>query len=227
MRREMLVRMEENSGWGEAGWGKAAERLRRVDAYASASTVMASPLPLLRQVRLNILTDRKFLILPTPQLQKGFGLLDPAKIPPPKRSFAVGNNPGNDFAGKIPYQGEPKVSIDLIVTDALAVGTNGTRLGDGRGFLDLQYAILEALGWLAPKVEVAAVVEEMQICEDLPMEEGDVRVHWIVTPSRVLPTSWKGLASSRIFWEKLTPRDIKRNDALFFLNRRLNSGAIA
>jgi 5-formyltetrahydrofolate cyclo-ligase len=137
----------------------------------------------------------------------------------------VGNDPRNPFAKKLPYQGTRKIRVDLIVTDALAVGVDGSRLGDGRGFLDLQYAILDALGWLSPNVQVAAVVEEARIRDALPMEEQDIGVHWIVAPGRIVATALRGRASPRIFWDKLSRRDIKRNDALFFLDRSRGPGA--
>ncbi len=201
-------------------WGKAAEKLRRLPVYKSARIIMASPALALRQVRINILADRKRLVMPTAGVQKGFVRVDPEGIPLAKRVFAAQMDPRNPFAAKIPYGKPLKHPIDLILTEALGVAEDGSRIGEGEGHLDLQYAILLSMGWLSPTVQIAAVVEEQQIHPTaLPMEPTDVAVHWIVTPQRAFQTSLTGTPAPDILWERLSPKQVRRNDALFFLNR--------
>ncbi len=179
--------------------GKAAEQLRRVPAYRKARTVMVSPSPLLRQVRLNTITDRKRLILPTPGLKDGFLRTIPLFISPRNRNVAIQPRPGNPWALRIPYDQPMETPIDLIVTECTAAGLDGSRRGDGAGHFDLQCAILASLGWLSPS-------------------------HWIVTPAGALSTGFRLHRVPGLDWGSLVDRDIRRNQALFYLFRKLCPG---
>ncbi len=228
LRQEAFDRCEERPAEERRdGWGKAAERLRRIDSYRTARTVLAPPVASLFQVRLNVLTDRKRLVMPSPGLQKGFLLVDPGRVPLKDRIQAVQPGPRNSYAAKIPYASVKGPSgdaparttaINMIITEAVAVGMDGSCLGDGQGHLDLQYAILGTLGWVDERVQIAALVEECRVRESVPMEPTDVGIHWIVTPERVLRTSCTALPSTGIVWSMLTRKQIKRNDALFHLH---------
>lgn len=198
--------------------GKAAERLRRTPVYRSSKRVMVTLDRSLVQARINVLTDLKKLFMPTRALKDGFLTVDPQKIiPPRKRLLAVQPHPGNAFAERHPYDVNLEPPIDLIVTDAWAVGRDGTRIGDGQGHLDLQFAILCELGWLHSCLKVMALVREDQIHDSVPAETHDVGVQWIVTPEAVFPTSLSQSTCAGIIWERLTGRQIKRNSALFYL----------
>ncbi|MFP5213316.1 MAG: 5-formyltetrahydrofolate cyclo-ligase [Acidobacteriota bacterium] len=199
------------------GWGKAAERLRRTPSYRNARTVMVSLGSALHQVRLNALTDRKMLILPTPGLQNGFVLLDPGKIPPQKKNLAIRLDQRNPYPQKIQYGKPMSHPIDLIVTDALAAGRDGSRIGDGKGHLDLQYAILFALGWLAPQASVSAVTD--RLLDSVPMEDTDVGAQRIVTATETVETGREDLPTLGVVWDRLAMKTIRRNDGLFFLYR--------
>lgn len=208
------------------GTGKVAERLRRIPLYGSSRRVMVTLDRSLVQVRLNVLTDRKKLFMPTRALKDGFLTVDPqTSIPPRRRLLAVQPHLGNAFAERVPYDLDLEPPVDLIVTDALAVGRDGTRLGDGRGHLDLQFAILRELGWLDSCVQVVALVRQDQVHDSVPAESHDIGVHWIVTPDAAFPTSPSQYTCPGIMWEALTVRQIKRNGALFYLHARERSSA--
>ncbi len=204
--------------------GKAAEQLRRVPAYRKARTVMVSPSPLLRQVRLNTITDRKRLILPTPGLKDGFLRTIPLFISPRNRNVAIQPRPGNPWALRIPYDQPMETPIDLIVTECTAAGLDGSRRGDGAGHFDLQCAILASLGWLSPSFEVAGIAHEDRICSALPMKPTDMSIHWIVTPAGALSTGFRLHRVPGLDWGSLVDRDIRRNQALFYLFRKLCPG---
>lgn len=204
--------------------GKIAERLRRTPPYKSSKRVMVTLDRSLVQVRLNVLTDRKKLFMPTRALKDGFLTVDSQTIiPPRKRLLAVQPYPGNAFAERAPYDVNLEPPIDLIVTDALAVGRDGTRLGDGQGHLDLQFAILRELGWLHSCNWVMALVHEDQIYDTVPAEPHDIGVQWIVTPDAAFPTCLDQSTCRGIIWEHLAVRQIKRNSALFYLHMRERS----
>ena len=201
--------------------GKAAERLRRTLPYRESRRVLVSLDRALVQVRLNVLSDRKKLVIPTRAMKDGFLTVDPEEsIPPRKRLLAVQPHPGNAFARKNRHDVPLEPPIDLIITGALAVGRDGTRLGDGQGHLDLQFAILRELAWLHPQVQIMALVTENQIHASLPIEAHDIGVQWIVTPDGTIPTSLSKPLSPGVIWERLTQRQIKRNSALFYLRNR-------
>ncbi|MCE5242921.1 MAG: 5-formyltetrahydrofolate cyclo-ligase [Syntrophobacteraceae bacterium] len=205
-------------------WGKAAENLRRIPPYAGARTVMVSLHPALRQVCLNLLNDRKRIVLPTPGLQKGFVLLDPAAIPPSKRLPAIQMKLKDPSLVKLPYHKPMKEPVDMIVTESLAVTRDGKRMGSGEGFLDLQAAILHALGWTSPELRVVTIVQEDQLVESLPTEDTDVDIHWIVTPRQVMEAFRGVFSGGGILWENLENRAVRRNDALYYLYRRSGKG---
>lgn len=68
----------------------------------------------------------------------------------------------------------------LILIPASAVDGKGNRLGKGKGFYDVALAHPEVL---AP---VAAVVYEAEVLEDLPVEDHDQPVKFIITPNRTI-----------------------------------------
>jgi 5-formyltetrahydrofolate cyclo-ligase len=223
LRGEISAAMEaRESGSESKGWGKAAERLRHMEAYHIAQNAMISPAASLLQARLNILVDRKRLIMATPGLQKGFFLFEPDAVPVSKRLLAVRAPQDSPFAKKLSYDASLAHPVDLIVADALAVSPDGNLLGDGRGHLDLQLALLAALHWLHPQVQIVALVREEQILPSIPAEATDAGAHWIVTPREVYETGRRELPRNGIVWEKLTLKQIRRNDALFHLYKRMN-----
>jgi len=198
-------------------WGKAAENVRRLSPYQKARTVLVSPCRALMQVRLNVLADRKRLVVPTPGMQKGFLLFTPEAVPFARRHDIGRLLPPPPFAVKLPYGKPLSPPVDCLVTDLLAVGRDGATLGEGQGHLDLQTAILQTLGWLAPDVAIVAVVLDDQILPSLPQEPADVRAHWIVTPQNRIQAPCNGLPRLEIIWPILDARQIRRHDALFFL----------
>lgn len=210
----------------ETEWGKIAERLRRIPPYRNSKAVFVSLERALKQIRLNVLTDGKLLVLPSGSLNKGFLRIDPVAVPTARRSLAIQPHPRNPYASKIQYTVSLSPPIDLIVTTARLVGRDGTRLGDGQGHLDLQYAILNELSWLDARVKIVAIVDECQILPSLQVDIHDVDVHWIVTPREAFPTTHPRNSPGRIIWSRLSTRQIKRNDPLFHLNsRRHGNGA--
>lgn len=200
--------------------GRTAERLRSIPEYRDASMVLVSLHPSLRQAGLNVLADRKKLVLPTPGLQKGFVLIDPVTVPPPKRPMAVRPLLRNPFGTKLSYQESLVPPIDLIICEALFIGADGSRMGHGDGHLDLQFAILSTLGWLAATPRVIALVDDEQILPSVPVGPTDVGVHCIVTPHQVLRTGCTHLPRCGIIWEALNRKQVRRNEALFYLSRQ-------
>ena len=91
---------------------------------------------------------------------------------------------------------------------------NGSRLGKGEGFAELEYGILRWMGAVDEGTLVVTTVHDCQVVgdEDVPssqMLEHDVPVDVIVTPTRVI---WTDRSShkkpSGILWHKLSPQKL-------------------
>jgi 5-formyltetrahydrofolate cyclo-ligase len=72
----------------------------------------------------------------------------------------------------------PPGSIDAIVVPALAVDPSGQRIGYGAGYYD------NALPRFVPPATSVAVAFDFQLLVEIPVTEGDVRTHYVVTDAR-------------------------------------------
>lgn len=191
--------------------GKRAEALRRLEAYRQSRQIFISPAPRLAQMRINALLDGKELIMPGPGLKEGFYLLRPFMIPFPKLALAVSLKGVATHGQLVYHQNLAQLSIDLLITEALAVDRQGHRLGDGSGFFDLACAILNQCRALAAAPTIWAIAD-VQIPDELPSDPWDVRVHGLIGPQgeifyghqNPLPAiDWWQLPVQRI--KKMTP----------------------
>jgi 5-formyltetrahydrofolate cyclo-ligase len=77
-------------------------------------------------------------------------------------------------------------AAELILIPASATDSAGNRLGKGKGFYDI------ALSGLARKIPLAAVVYDAEVLPELPVEEHDQAVDYVVTPMRIISTARLG-----------------------------------
>lgn len=73
--------------------------------------------------------------------------------------------------------GVPYGEIDLVLVPGVAFDSRGGRIGRGAGFYDRFLSLVRAV-----KVGVCL---DAQVVDEVPMGEGDVRLDWVVTPTRV------------------------------------------
>ena len=219
IRQEWLDRLK-NHATLQVLWGKAAENLRKLQPYRNASTVFAAPDASLLQSRINCLVDGKNLIMPGASLRNGFYLLKSRTIPFPELSTAV-TYKGLDKSGQlISYDEIKKLSIDLLLTDAVAVDRQGTRLGDAKGFVDLSFGILAELGAIQPDATILAVVSDDQITDNtLPREKWDVKMNGAVTPVGFVEFDINQV-EGKIYWEALPKERIKKISPLWKLSQQ-------
>ena len=76
--------------------------------------------------------------------------------------------------------------IDLVVAGSVAVARNGSRLGKGGGYSDLEYALCRAAGRIDEHTVVATTVHPLQSVRSVPETGHDFRVDLIATPRQVL-----------------------------------------
>ncbi len=166
--------------------GRAAERLRRLASYRKARVVLVMPDEVLLQVRINLLGDGKTLIAATPGLKQGLVRLVPGQVPVARRRRDLTGGSLFKAGTHIRFPRARLGRVDLVVGAVLAVDRQGRTLGDGRGLLDLSYALLGHLGCLGPQTPLAVLAGGEQVRDDLPADPWDVRAGIIVTPDEVL-----------------------------------------
>ncbi|MBN2054565.1 hypothetical protein JW905_06570 [bacterium] len=165
--------------------GKAAERLRALPLYQAADTVFAAPDQVLAQVRLNILTDGKKLITATPGLSHGFVQFDPRHLTFKQRLTAIRSS--TLYRGRpLPPEALPGLNLEVLVTGSVAVDAKGRRLGDGTGLFDAEFTLFSLTGSLHANVRVITLIHPSQLVDEVPAEQGDVPVDFIVTPDGIL-----------------------------------------
>jgi 5-formyltetrahydrofolate cyclo-ligase len=183
------------------GSREAAVRLRSLPAYTSAKTIFVNPDAAQLAVRELALRDGKCLIMATPKLREGFIMLDPAKIKDVGKAASIR---GAFKHGK--KAGIRGLKVDLIVEGSVAVDRKGGKIGKGGGFGDLEVAILRETEAITDKTPIVTTVHPLQIVDEVPMNEHDVPVDFIVTSGHIIETIHAHPRPLGIIWEVL-PND--------------------
>lgn len=77
--------------------------------------------------------------------------------------------------------------VRALLIPALAVTSTGDRLGKGGGFYD---RVLAGLG--DPRPIIAAIVDDGDVVDDVPVEAHDRRVDFVITPTRIIDCARRG-----------------------------------
>ena len=189
----------------------AAERLRGIPQWASASTLKANPDSAQWPVRQRALEDGKTVYMAVPRLAalEPFFALDPDHLsePPRKASSITG---AARSARRVTLS--ELVPVDLVVMGSVAASADGARLGKGGGFADLEFALAATAGLIGPGTVCVTTVHELQVkpAGTIPVTGHDVPLDFIVTPDRVIDCRHqhgpRQVASIR--WEDLTEEKI-------------------
>jgi 5-formyltetrahydrofolate cyclo-ligase len=95
---------------------------------------------------------------------------------------------------------------------SVAAGEDGTRLGKGGGFADLEFALATAAGLIGPDTITVTTVHEIQVqpAGTIPLTGHDVPVDFIVTPERVIDCRSRRppRPADGIVWDDLTDEKI-------------------
>jgi len=201
-------------------WGRLAQQVRGLEAYRVAERIFVEPSPVLAQVRINALIDGKELLMPSPGLKEGFYLCRPYVIPFADLSYATTYHGLPRFGRLLDDQALAGKAVELLLTDAVAIDQQGTRLGDGNGFFDLAGAILAELGALDRQSArvVAVAADEQLVSEVLPVDPWDVNLDEVVTPSGGMVFPAGDVKQPAILWSHLAAERIKRLNPLWKLS---------
>ena len=165
--------------------GKAAERLRRQAAYRAARVIAIQPDPVLLQARINALMDGKTLIAATPGLKQGLVRVSPDMVPVAARNRELTGHALIKSGRQLRFPAANLGRVDMVLGACLGFDPKGRLLGDGRGLLDLLYALLRHLG-MKPGAPVAVIAADEQKLDALPRQKWDAAANLVVTPGQAL-----------------------------------------
>ncbi len=196
----------------------AAKRLVGLPEFQGAKVVKVNPDSPQAPVRRMSLSNWKLLVMPSPRLKRGFMVLDPEEIP--KNTFRKASTIRGAFKyGKLAGL-EDLSKIDLIVAGSVAVSSDGSRVGKGGGYSEIEYGILRELGLVSDETPVFTTVHESQIVDSTPVEDHDFSLDAIITPERVIRTRRRSSQPKGIMWGKVTSAMLENMPILKEIKRK-------
>jgi 5-formyltetrahydrofolate cyclo-ligase len=179
-----------------AGSNLAHKRVMKRDEWRKADVVFCAPDNSIEQLRLSALNAGKKILVPTYGLQRGFILLDGVKIPKTDHALAATLD-GMERFGKRLGLGDLRQAgvIELVVTGATAVTTDGRHIGGGQRYLALEWMMMKQLGVLSPNALVFAVVHDCQVVDEMVEAEPDCLLDLICTNSQEIDV-WEPQAAA-------------------------------
>ncbi|TKC41323.1 hypothetical protein EI555_003894 [Monodon monoceros] len=187
----------------------ACQNIKDLAVFARTQEVKVDPDKPLEGVRLLALQSKKTLLVPTPRLRTGLF----NKITPPPgatkdilRKCATSQGVRNYST---PVGLDSRVLVDLVVVGSVAVSEKGWRIGKGEGYADLEYAMMVSMGAVSQGTPVVTIVHDCQVV-DIPetlLEDHDLTVDYILTPTRVITTGCERPKPTGIVWSKVGHRD--------------------
>jgi 5-formyltetrahydrofolate cyclo-ligase len=201
-----------------AGAEEAAIRLATMKEFERSMTIKVNPDAPQRRVRYEVLAHHKMLLMPAPRLRSGFILLNKA-VPQDRQKSASTIRGAFAFGTQVSLDELP--AVDLAVVGSVAVTEDGCRIGKGEGYSEMEYAILRELGLVSELTPIITTVHDLQIVESVPLEDHDIAVDYIVTPTRVLATHRTRRRTAGIIWDKVTPEMMSAMPVLKELKQKL------
>jgi 5-formyltetrahydrofolate cyclo-ligase len=151
-----------------------------------------------------VLRAGKTLLMPAPRLREGFLLLDPESMHERDYGLAVTIRGAFEYGLKVDLLSLPRP--DMLVMGSVAVSRDGSRLGKGGGYSELEYAILSELGLVSDKTPILTTIHEIQVVDYVPMQIHDLRVAVTAIPERTLRTNGVRSQAGRLIWDLVTER---------------------
>ena len=187
------------------GAERAATRLSELREFQRAKAVFCNPDSPQRGVREAVLKHGKSLMMASPRLRQDLLLLDPGAIP--RRAFREASTIRGAFRWGRRVT-PASMTLDLKVTGSVAVSLDGGRIGKGRGYSDLEYAILRELGSMDETTPVATTVHDLQVVPEIPMEKNDMPTDIIATPTRII-RALKREKPEGVLWDLVTEQMLR------------------
>ena len=185
------------------GSQEAAERIFQSDVWRQAKVVKGNPDKPQRPLRKRALEEGKVLYMAVPRLRQEqcFVELDPGILDcTPAQAATIA---GAFRHGRLVFVEEMR-PVDLVLSGSVAVNREGTRVGKGGGFADLEYGMAVAAGVVKPDTPVVTTVHPLQLLnEELPWTRHDVLVDYVATPDEIIHCRGQLPRPSGVYWEDL------------------------
>ena len=192
------------------GCEAAAARVGELDVWQAARVIKGNPDKAQRPLRQLALEQGKTLYMAVPRLKQEqcFVELDPAVM---GASPAEASTIAGAFRwGRPVYVAEMR-PVELVISGSVAVNRQGTRIGKGGGFADLEYGLAIAAGIVTPDTPVVSTVHPMQtLDEELPYTRHDVSLDYVVTPDEIIQCPGGRPRPAGIYWDDLSPAKIRQ-----------------
>jgi 5-formyltetrahydrofolate cyclo-ligase len=204
------------------GAERAAARLTELAVWKKARAVKINPDAPQLSVRRQALADGKVVYMAVPALrtEKCFIEIDPMRLG--RRTALAASIVGARKYGRLVSPREVR-AIDLVVCGSVGVRRDGTRVGKGGGYADLEYAILREEGKLKETTPVVTTVHPLQIvAEKVAMLAHDIPLDFLVTPFEVVATRPVFPRPRGIYWDLLKAARI---EAIPSLRKRLKQSS--
>jgi 5-formyltetrahydrofolate cyclo-ligase len=188
-----------------AGSAQCTAAVCALPAFSHARTLLVTPDNNLAALRAQCLADEKNLVVPTYALARGFWQITRAEVPPGQEAFAATLDGLERFARPFAVEAAGAgAAVELLVTGASVINTQGVRISSGPSYFDLEWLILRTLGLVSDATLVVAVVHDCQLVDwpCVPQPFGCV-ADVIVTPTRVFETGQRYRKPERIAWDQL------------------------
>jgi 5-formyltetrahydrofolate cyclo-ligase len=198
------------------GAERAADLLAGSDEWVAAKAIKSNPDAPQLPVRVRALKDEKLVYMAVPRLADPvpFFVLAPARLAdPPARAASI--KAASRSARTVAIA--DMSPVDLVVTGCVAVGLDGSRLGKGGGFSDLELALAAAAGLVDESTVVVTTVHDVQVQEagTIPTVAHDMHVDVIATPVRLVHCPRPPRHRMPVLdWDDLTDEKIRAVPAL-------------
>ncbi|CAF0762237.1 unnamed protein product [Didymodactylos carnosus] len=186
----------------------AADNFVRLECFKKARVIKVNPSLAQEPLRHLTLLYNKVLLTPTPSLSSAlFYKLDPKFLQRRELEWASSKSGAAELGTVIQLQALKQIHVDIVVVASVVVNPiTGARIGKGKGYGDLEYAIMNEMGAVSSKTTVITTVHESQLINDFAvMEEHDLPVDIIITPKRYIYTKRLFPRPTKVLWDKLDP----------------------
>lgn len=180
-----------------------AAQLRQFESWKRSDLLFITPDNSTEAARRFAIADGKRLLMTTYGIRRGFLLLEPGRVSPGEEGYAATLDGMDALARPVSLAEIAELGrVGLLVTGGSAVNLEGLRIGKGHGYFDLEWAILSEVGAVDDASEIVDVVHDCQVV-DVHIEPAahDVRVDWVLTPTRSLRIEGPGRPLGRVLWD--------------------------